>query len=80
MRLTSLAPYSTLLEVGGRNQEILEKLEIQLASMLADPLPLMQIEMLKLFTSILLYVDQSFRDNFILPAMARWCLSEMRGK
>ncbi|KAI3637292.1 hypothetical protein MIR68_004617 [Amoeboaphelidium protococcarum] len=78
VRISAISTITTLLEIAGRNTELLERLEIQIANFLFDSVPLIQLETLKAIALTVLYVDESFRDNFILPAMARWCANELK--
>ena len=80
VRIASVQAYGSLLEFGGRDREIFEKIEIQLSSFLDDPLPVIKLDALLVFANKALCLDESIRESFLFPTLLRWTTMDLRAK
>ena len=80
VRVAAVSIYGAIIEVGGRDREVWEKLEMQLSALFDDPQFAVKLELLVVLTNRAGYIEEHARDTIVLPLLMRWATIDFRLK
>lgn len=80
VRLSTVHCFGALLEKFSQNNELSDKIQLQLSAFIEDPQPQIKMSLFSVYASMLPNMDEKIRDGFVFPSLMRWATVDLRGK